>query len=367
MIASTHINAIVDCASVPALITDELASGKVCRKSIMNVDEVLASMATGNFSIKLPAKRNKVTGKMSSGCYKFFFANWHNEMEAYMKSIGNRDKDSKLIIISRALICRSSKYKKGISDVVMTVPVAVPKPTRSKNIAALMALDASTQAFSGELCFRSRLGAVWLTTQLEHAAPASARIDHASALRPYNDAYYSHPNEDIQYTFTQIASSATSVPDMKEDPTSESMYRDTYDGLQWFRDTLIFADPRACTRELLNNHPFIVQQTFIEEFTERWETPSQILFDKGRQDRGELTTKLLNWNYRAPTTIHPNPVYEQVFQQAVYKALARLTEAGQYSPLAVFESLSHDERVSILDPKGTNKLPTKGINKPNNR
>ncbi|KAG1866815.1 hypothetical protein F4604DRAFT_1492426, partial [Suillus subluteus] len=66
---------------------------KFVEDSIINVDEVLASMATGKFSVKLPAKRNKVTGKMSSGCYKFSFANWHDETEAYMRSIGNRNED----------------------------------------------------------------------------------------------------------------------------------------------------------------------------------------------------------------------------------------------------------------------------------
>ncbi|KAG2757843.1 hypothetical protein P692DRAFT_20711257, partial [Suillus brevipes Sb2] len=120
MIASTHLSAIVDHASVPALNTDELALGKgmdgvivLCvvaleralkfvEDSIINVDEVLASMATGKFSVKLPVKRNKATGKMSSGCYKFSFANWHDETEAYRKSISSRNEDSKLIIISRA-------------------------------------------------------------------------------------------------------------------------------------------------------------------------------------------------------------------------------------------------------------------------
>ncbi|KAG2130327.1 uncharacterized protein EDB93DRAFT_1255948 [Suillus bovinus] len=115
MITSTHLSAIVDHASVPALNTDELTLGKgmdgvivLClehalkfvKDSIINVDEVLTSMATGKFSVKLPVKCNKVTDKMSSGCYKFSFANWHNKMEAYIKSISNRNEDSKLIIIS---------------------------------------------------------------------------------------------------------------------------------------------------------------------------------------------------------------------------------------------------------------------------
>jgi hypothetical protein len=74
---------------------------KFVEDSIINVDEVLVSMATGKFSVKLPAKRNKAMGKMSSGCYKFSFAYWHDETEAYRKSISNRNEDSKLIIISR--------------------------------------------------------------------------------------------------------------------------------------------------------------------------------------------------------------------------------------------------------------------------
>ncbi|KAG1782101.1 hypothetical protein EV702DRAFT_1041816 [Suillus placidus] len=119
MIASTHLSDIVDYASVPALNTNELTLGgmdsaivvciialeralKFVEDSIINVDEVLASMSTGKFSVKLLAKSNQVTGKMSSGCYKFSFANWHREMEAYIKLIGNRNEDFKLIIISCA-------------------------------------------------------------------------------------------------------------------------------------------------------------------------------------------------------------------------------------------------------------------------
>ncbi|KAG2114054.1 hypothetical protein BD769DRAFT_1391499 [Suillus cothurnatus] len=115
---SAFVLAIVDHASIPALNTDELTLGKgmdgvivLCivalecalkfvKDSIINVDEVLASMATGKFSVKLPAKHNKATGKMSSGCYKFSFTNWHDKTEAYRKSISNRNEDSKLIIIS---------------------------------------------------------------------------------------------------------------------------------------------------------------------------------------------------------------------------------------------------------------------------
>jgi hypothetical protein len=47
---------------------------------------------------------------------------------------------------------------------------------------------------------------------------------------------------------------------------------------------------------------------------------------KGCRDHGELAKKLQN--YRAPTSIHPNPIHGQAFQQAVHKALGGLTEAG---------------------------------------
>ncbi|KAG1734532.1 P-loop containing nucleoside triphosphate hydrolase protein [Suillus lakei] len=53
-------------------------------------------------------------------------------------------------------------------------------------------------------------------------------------------------------------------------PQSEGIY---------IKDVLDHAQ-RARTRELPDNYPFIVQQTYIEEFTKQWETPSQILFDK---------------------------------------------------------------------------------------
>jgi hypothetical protein len=177
-------------------------------------------------------------------------------------------------------------------------------------------------------------------------------------------------------------------------PQSEDIY---------IQDVLDHAQ-RACTRELPDNYPFIVQQTYIEEFTEKWEGSSQILFDevydilkndlsvlvhehfgkmgrggalhsvlmivnehldnaakqakekinwllelekapttlnvhyysdyktkflgyyRGCRDKGELTNKLQS--YRAPTTVHSNPVHGQAFQQAIHKALAGLTEAG---------------------------------------
>ncbi|KAG2338315.1 hypothetical protein BDR05DRAFT_893920 [Suillus weaverae] len=53
-------------------------------------------------------------------------------------------------------------------------------------------------------------------------------------------------------------------------PKSEEIYID---------DVLNHAQ-RARTRELPDNYPFIVQQTYIQEFTEKWEIPSQTLFDK---------------------------------------------------------------------------------------
>ncbi|KAG1748874.1 uncharacterized protein EDB91DRAFT_1079008 [Suillus paluster] len=134
MIASTHLSAIVDHASVPALYTDKLTLGngmdgvivlcvialehtlKFVKDSIINVDEVLASMATGKFSVKLPAKHNKVMGKMSSRCYNFSFTYWHDEMEAYMKSISNRNEDSKLIIISHARRYMTKSARGDASD-----------------------------------------------------------------------------------------------------------------------------------------------------------------------------------------------------------------------------------------------------------
>ncbi|KAG1775480.1 hypothetical protein EV702DRAFT_933164, partial [Suillus placidus] len=66
---------------------------KFIKEDVIKVDDILASMATGKFAIKLPKKLNKVTGKMSSGCYKFSFANWHDETEAYMMSISSRNEE----------------------------------------------------------------------------------------------------------------------------------------------------------------------------------------------------------------------------------------------------------------------------------
>ncbi|KAG2144387.1 uncharacterized protein EDB93DRAFT_1251628 [Suillus bovinus] len=134
MIASTHLSAIVDHANIPALNTNELTLGKgmdgvivLCvialeralkfaKDSIINVNEVLASMATGKFSVKLLAKRNKAMGKMSSGCYKFSFANWHDEMEAYMKFMkksargdaSDEDIEETQSVDERTLICENT-------------------------------------------------------------------------------------------------------------------------------------------------------------------------------------------------------------------------------------------------------------------
>ncbi|KAG2158454.1 uncharacterized protein EDB93DRAFT_670725 [Suillus bovinus] len=54
-------------------------------------------------------------------------------------------------------------------------------------------------------------------------------------------------------------------------------------------------------------------------------------------------------------------------KSAKEKAETRIAERVQAKAelLAIFESLPQDERDAILDPKGTNKLPTKDINKPN--
>lgn len=53
-------------------------------------------------------------------------------------------------------------------------------------------------------------------------------------------------------------------------PESEEIY---------IEDVLNHAQ-RARTRELPDNYPFIVQQTYIKAFTEKWAVPSQLLFDK---------------------------------------------------------------------------------------
>jgi hypothetical protein len=37
---------------------------------------------------------------------------------------------------------------------------------------------------------------------------------------------------------------------------------------------------RARTRELPDNYPFIVQKEYIQEFTEKWASPSKLLFDQ---------------------------------------------------------------------------------------
>ncbi|KAG1746767.1 P-loop containing nucleoside triphosphate hydrolase protein [Suillus paluster] len=159
---------------------------------------------------------------------------------------------------------------------------------------------------------------------------------------------------------------------------------------------------RSRTRELPDNYPFVVQKSYIDDFTEKWASPSKILFDqvydilknnlsglvhehfgkmgkggalhsvlmivhehldkatekarekvdwllelekapttlnvhyysdykgkflayyKGCRDPGELTKKLQH--YKAPVTTSPNG--REAFQQAIYKALAGLNEAG---------------------------------------
>jgi hypothetical protein len=37
---------------------------------------------------------------------------------------------------------------------------------------------------------------------------------------------------------------------------------------------------RARTRELPDNYPFIVQKEYIREFTEKWASPTRLLFDQ---------------------------------------------------------------------------------------
>ncbi|KAG1750516.1 uncharacterized protein EDB91DRAFT_1078536 [Suillus paluster] len=107
LMATNHLVVNADHIDVPALNTDELSLGgmdgaimlcvvaleralKFVQDNIIKVEEVLASIATSKFAVKLPMVLNKATGKMSSGCYKFSFANCHEETESYMKSISSR-------------------------------------------------------------------------------------------------------------------------------------------------------------------------------------------------------------------------------------------------------------------------------------
>lgn len=36
----------------------------------------------------------------------------------------------------------------------------------------------------------------------------------------------------------------------------------------------------ACTRELPDSYPFVVQQAYIKEFTQKWRRPAMDLFDR---------------------------------------------------------------------------------------
>ncbi|KAG2029136.1 hypothetical protein BDR03DRAFT_1018861 [Suillus americanus] len=119
---------------IPALNTDELSlegmdgaivlcivalerALKFVRDNIIKVKEVLVSMATGECAVKLPMVLNKATGKMSSGCYKFSFANCHEETESYMKSFSNRSDESKATIIARSQkLMKKSPMKAECSD-----------------------------------------------------------------------------------------------------------------------------------------------------------------------------------------------------------------------------------------------------------
>ena len=137
LIASAHLSAIIDHTDVPALGTDELTKGKnteglivLCviavsisfidsfrcstrlwqleraltfiRDDIINVDDVLASLASGKFAVKLPKVLNKATGKESSGQYQFSYQNWRDQVEDYKSSIKTRTEDEIKDIIAFA-------------------------------------------------------------------------------------------------------------------------------------------------------------------------------------------------------------------------------------------------------------------------
>ncbi|KAG1840508.1 hypothetical protein F4604DRAFT_1690744 [Suillus subluteus] len=134
LMATNHLIVIADHIDVPALNTDELSlegmdgaivlcivalerALKFVRDNIIKVEEVLASMATGKFAVKLPMVLNKATGKMLSGCYKFSFANCHEETESYMKSISSRSNESKAAIIAHSRkLMKKSPMKAECSD-----------------------------------------------------------------------------------------------------------------------------------------------------------------------------------------------------------------------------------------------------------
>ncbi|KAG2093476.1 uncharacterized protein F5147DRAFT_585325, partial [Suillus discolor] len=89
---------------------------KFIKDKVIKVEDILASMTTGKSGIKLPKTLNKVTGKMSSGNYKFSFANWHEETESYMKSISSRDEETKLNIIVRTRKLMKKTLNTDFSD-----------------------------------------------------------------------------------------------------------------------------------------------------------------------------------------------------------------------------------------------------------
>jgi hypothetical protein len=63
------------------------------RDKVIDVDNVLASLANGKFAVKLPKVLNKATGKESSGQYQFSYQNWRDQMEDYVSSIKARTED----------------------------------------------------------------------------------------------------------------------------------------------------------------------------------------------------------------------------------------------------------------------------------
>jgi hypothetical protein len=79
----------------------------------------------------------------------------------------------------------------------------------------------------------------------------------------------------------------TSEEDEKLVPKTEKIYvNDVLHHAQRYLSLLLALQrglnklSRARTRELPDNYPFIVQKEYIQEFTEKWATPSKILFDQ---------------------------------------------------------------------------------------
>ncbi|KAH7918261.1 hypothetical protein BV22DRAFT_1051850 [Leucogyrophana mollusca] len=119
----------IDYVNVPALNTEELASGgmmhgilvactivleralKFIQDDIINVDEVLTSIEQGKFTVKLPKVMNPNTSKMTTGPYQFAIANWRDEHVSWLQSVGSKDKATlKDIIESARKLLKKTAY-----------------------------------------------------------------------------------------------------------------------------------------------------------------------------------------------------------------------------------------------------------------